>query len=207
MNTMPRFSRLGHLCKTAFAEHPLTTLALAVVLSAAALLAPASSAAHEGHDDAPSPVQSGSALPRVTAHSDLFEMVGVLQGQQLTIYLDHAATNEPVKNATLELDVNGTALEASPHGDGEFLAQLPAPAAGTVAVTATIVAGADADLLTGDLVITDAAGADAHADHGPGAGMALMTAALLGAVAILAIVVIRRRNRASSAIRKSGDAA
>ena len=59
---------------------------------------------------------SASLLPRATAQTDLFELVAVLtpassatrQGgsatQELTLYLDRFATNEPVDGATVELE-------------------------------------------------------------------------------------------------------
>lgn len=109
--------------------------------------------AGDGHDhgDAP-PSASGPSLPRFTAVSDQFELVGVLDGRRLTLYLDHAPDNRPVKDATLELEFGGAKLPVQPHGDGEFEATLTdEPKEGVIAVTATVVAGSDSDLLAGEL--------------------------------------------------------
>ncbi len=86
----------------------LKSLGIALMLGVIALGARAG----DGHDhgDAP-PAASGPALPRFAAVSDLFELVGVLDGKRLTLYLDHAADNRPVKDAKLEL-VNLVSVDA-----------------------------------------------------------------------------------------------
>jgi hypothetical protein len=109
--------------------------------------------AGEGHDhgDAPTPA-AGPALPRFTAVSELFELVGVVDGKALTVYLDHFADNSPVKDANLELQLDGHTIPLEAHADGEFEATLQQELEpGVVSVTATVVAGADTDLLAGEL--------------------------------------------------------
>ena len=71
--------------------------------------------AGEGHDhgDAPAPA-AGPALPRFTAVSELFELVGVVDGKHITLYLDRFADNSPVKDATLELQLDGKAIPSKP---------------------------------------------------------------------------------------------
>ena len=91
-------------------------------------------------------------LPRFTAVSELFELVGVVDGKHITLYLDRFADNSPVKDATLELQLDGKAIPLETHADGEFEATLQdALNPGVVSVTATVVAGQDADLLAGEL--------------------------------------------------------
>ena len=64
--------------------------------------------AGEGHDHGDAPAAMvGPALPRFTAVSELFELVGVLDGTHLTLYLDRATDNSPVKDAKLELELGG----------------------------------------------------------------------------------------------------
>jgi hypothetical protein len=150
------------------------------LLLAALIAAPAQ--AHEGHDEAPASA-AGPAQPRFVASSELFELVGVLDGRQLTLYLDHAASNAPVKNATLELELGGAKLKPTPQGEGEFALQLERePQAGLIPVTATVVAGEDSDLLAGEL---DVHGEDHAEPHGEGVARWKLIAG--GALALLGL--------------------
>ena len=153
-----------------------------------------------GHDhgDAPS-AAAGPALPRFDASSESFELVGVLDGKRLTLYLDHAGDNSPVKDARLELDVAGTKVDVQPHGEGEFEALLAAePKPGVFAITATVLAGKESDLLAGELDIHDEHDADQH-EPAP-AGLAALIpkagpigAAVVGLLALAAFGVHRLR--------------
>lgn len=73
---------------------PLAMHAIARPLAAGLLLgalwmATIPAQAGEGHDHGEAPAAAaGSALPRFSAGSELFELVGVLNGKQLTLYLD-----------------------------------------------------------------------------------------------------------------------
>ncbi|MDP2371688.1 hypothetical protein, partial [Rhodoferax sp.] len=141
-----------------------------------------------GHDHGPASAPGGaSALPRFSAESDDFELVGVLNGQQLTLYLDRATDNSPVKDAKLELEIGGAKVAVKARGEGEFeatLAQALKP--GVVSVTASVVAGAQSDLLAGDWEIpantrTDAnPGRQAWKTYGAWGAGGLLTLALLG---------------------------
>lgn len=116
--------------------------------------------AGDGHDHgAVKPAATGPALPRFTAQSDLFEAVGILGKDELVIYIDHAASNEPVVNATVELESTGIKLMgtfAPKLGEYHFDAKAFAKA-GEYPITLTIKASADSDLLTGELDVHDAA--------------------------------------------------
>ena len=148
--------------------------------SGAALLSAALSAssfAHEGHDHEPGPASQAPAASegarRFSAASDLFELVGALDGQRLTIWLDRYADNAPVTGAAIELEVGDRKAVARPEGD-RYLAELPqAPAPGTLPVTVTVLAGDESDLLVGELVVPQAqapAGAALAAPAGAGPG-------------------------------------
>jgi hypothetical protein len=135
----------------------------ACAVAASALLVTLA-AAGEGHDHGEAkPSASGPASPRFTAQSDLFEAVGVLGKDELVVYLDRAATNEPVVNATVELASTGIKqigkFEAK-LGEYHFDAK-PFAKAGEYPITLTVKAGADSDLLTGDLDIHDPVAASA----------------------------------------------
>lgn len=141
----------------------LSVTVLAAVLAAAmAGVTPAQ--AGEGHDHGEAPTNTGAAaLPRFAAASELFELVGVLNGKQLTLYLDHAASNAPVKDGKLELEIGGVKLQPSSHGVGEFELTLDeAPKVGVTTITATVVSADETDLLVGELDIHE----DIHADEG-----------------------------------------
>ena len=137
------------------------TLLVVTIIATSAFAGPGDD---HGHETTPAAVSG--ALPRFAATSDAFELVGVLEGTQLTLYLDRAADNSPVKDAKLHLEVGGTHVEVKPHAEGEFratLAQRPEP--GIVPVTATVMAGPDSDLLAGELDLQVAGHADTAHRH------------------------------------------
>lgn len=136
----------------------MTRNSLLVWLSLAALLSlPARADDGHNHDAAPS-APTGPALPRFAAESDLFELVGIVDGKHLTVYLDRFADNQPVKGATLELAVGGAQVALQEHAPGEFEGTLAAALTpGVTAITATIVAGTDSDLLAGEVDVHEAA--------------------------------------------------
>jgi hypothetical protein len=179
----------------------ISTLGLALVLG----LVPPAVHADAGHDHGEAPTTAaGPAMPRFAATSEVFELVGVLDGQKLALYLDHAGDNSPVKDARLELDIAGTRVPVTRVADGEFQAALAAPLAeGVSPITATVVAGADTDLLAGEIDIH--AAAHAHAEP-TGRRNALVAGAVAAVLAALAVVWGLRRGRAARAQRLGGAA-
>ena len=135
---------------------------LAALLVAAVLVA-APAWAGEGHDHGDAaPAAVGQALPRFSAVSEAFELVGVLSGKQLTLYLDRFADNSPVRGAQIELEIGGAKFKARAseerQGEDEYEVLLPeAPKPGVLPVTATITAGNETDLLAGELDIHEEA--------------------------------------------------
>lgn len=106
-----------------------------------------------------------TALPRFTATSELFEVVGVLDGKKITLYLDRYADNTPVDGARIELEAGTAKLVAERHAEGEYVAMLDTvPGTGTTPVTLTVTAGNDIDLLAGTLELH---GDQAVAGSGP----------------------------------------
>lgn len=174
---------------------------LAVLLAAASLC----SWAGEGHDHGEAPVAAGGpAKPRFTATSEAFELVGVVNGKHITLYLDHAADNSPVKDAKLELDLGGTKVAVQPHGEGEFEATLAKELQpGEISVAATVVAGTVADLLAGDLTIR----ADTHADATLGATWKTYAAGALGGLLALALLGFALRRMNTQRTNRLGGAA
>lgn len=166
----------------------LRRLALALLLpSGAALAGPG----HD-HDHGPEAAPVAAALPRFTATSEAFELVGVVDGRQMTLYLDHAPTNAPVQGARLALSIGDAQLAATAQGEGEFVVTLAQPLkAGVTPVTATVTAGSEADLLAGEIDIGASTDAGAHTHR-----RWTFWAAWAGvATAVLAALLMLRRRR------------
>ena len=173
--------------------------ALAALLGLLAVAAQA----HEGHDDAPAAVQADAA-PRFAAVSDQFELVGVIDGRRLTLYLDHAADNRPVADAQLELDLGGKPLALTRVAEGEFRATLAAPPPqGETPVTATVVAGDESDLLAATL---DVHATDAHTDPAAPPWRRAWAWGAGAAAAVLALGWALRRARTATPAKAGGAA-
>ena len=141
----------------------------AVVLATLMVSPPFAARADAGHDHGlPPEAASGTGAPRFNAVSETFELVGVLNGKVLTLYLDRTADNSPVKGAQLELELGGVKVDVKPLGEGEFGATLAQELqTGVTTVAATVSAGQETDLLAGELVIRDNAPAGAAAPPPP----------------------------------------
>lgn len=176
------------------------TLPLLIV---AGLAATAASAADEhGHDHGAPAATTTAALPRFVAASEMFELVGVVDRKQLTVYLDRFEDNAPVKDASIDLEIGGAKVPLKQVSDGEYtasLAQEPKP--GVAAVTATVVAGKDTDILAADLVLPEHSHADAHTTAGwrRYAGWAAVAAILVAIAVGLGRYAAARRQRAGGA--------
>ncbi|MBL8478044.1 MAG: hypothetical protein JNK59_01945, partial [Sterolibacteriaceae bacterium] len=69
------------------------------------LLALSSAQAHEGHVHADeAQAAPATVAPRFAARTDAFELVGVLAGGELWLYVDRADNNAPVDQAEIELE-------------------------------------------------------------------------------------------------------
>ena len=152
-----------------------------VVLAATALTGMAS----EGHDHGEAAVTTAAtSTPRFSAHSDLFELVGIVSAGQMVVYLDRYASNEPVTGAKLDFEAGTAKGTAAPQPDGTYLVKLDTLGKpGNTPFSFTVTAGTDTDLLAGDLSISDE---HAHVDAGRpwlrwlGYGL-VVTALLVGA--------------------------
>jgi hypothetical protein len=120
--------------------------------------------AHEGHDHGP-PAAGGTSppSPRVVATSEQFQLVGIVEGEVLVIYLDRAADNAPVMTAAVEVAIDGLPYQAELQKNGTYeitTPQLKAPGSREVLVTLT--EGNVNDLLVGAVVIPAAGQAQAE---------------------------------------------
>lgn len=185
-----------HTLKTALAK--LSNTLIAVLFLSLGGLGAAWAAGDHG-DKAPA-AASGAASPRIASHSDLFELVGIVENGQMTVYLDRYATNEPVTDAKIEVEAGTAKGSATPQSDGTYLFKhesLGRP--GTLAVSFVVAAGPDTDLLAGDLVIPDShAGDDPAGDGRPWLRWAALGGGAL-ALAALAAMAWRKRRPASMA--------
>jgi cobalt-zinc-cadmium efflux system membrane fusion protein len=70
----------------------------------------------DGHTHAaPEPMPAVTAAPRAVATTEEFEVVAVVEGKHLMVYVDRFASNEPVAKAKVEVEgagLKGFASEA-----------------------------------------------------------------------------------------------
>lgn len=104
-------------------------------------------------------------LPVVTADSESFELVGRLEAEGLVIYIDRAASNQPVLNASLEAEQAGQkAIARFRQASGDYLIDdanwlKPLRQPGQYALAFTLQAGDEADLLAADFDVSGSSSA------------------------------------------------
>ena len=173
------------------------------VLIASAVAGPGAHGPDGEHLDGAAGHAHSDAGPRIETFTESFELVGRLQGDELSILIDRYETNEPVFNAKLEVELNGLKAIAkfrSDHGDYAvddegMLKALEKP--GKHALLFTLIEDNESDLLEGTLTVSsvvDEVGADEHS-HFPWAWIA---GGLFAAVVLLfAIIRFRRRKKST----------
>jgi RND family efflux transporter MFP subunit len=159
-----------------------TIVSACAVLALLLLGALGSSSAHEGHDHGEKPGAKGPAVasPRVTATSERYQLVGIVEGEVLVVYLDRADDNSPVMAATLEISLDGEAHKAEPQqksGTYEVTAPLLRKP-GQHEVLVTVAEGADSDLLVGTLTIPAPSSEAGTVRHGLGEALEEVVMAL-----------------------------
>ncbi len=184
-------------------------IAGAAIVFVAFLFFASAAPAGEGHDHGDAaPVATGAGSPRVSSHSDLFELVGIVDAGVMTIFIDRHATNAPVTDAKVEVEAVATGGVAkgvaTPQADGTYRFEHPLlKGAGTLAASFTVVAGADSDLLAGDLTLSDAHAG--HDDDHAARPWLRWAAYAAGALALLVVAaVVLRRKRGSGGVGGSG---
>jgi hypothetical protein len=157
------------------------------------------SMAGDDHDHGAEPAAAGDqASPRVEAHSDLFELVGIVEKGQMTVYLDRYATNEPVTNARIEFEAGPNKGMATARPDGVYVIKFDALSRpGELPFSFTVTAGSDTDLLAGELHMEDPHAHEEAAERPwlRWAGLAAVTLAALAAAVYLGRSFASRRAR------------
>lgn len=121
--------------------------------------------AHEGHDhEAAAKPADVRLAPRFEIRSEDLEIVGVLAGRDLIVYVDRAGDNAPVPGAQIEIEGQGIKGMASEMADGVYrLSGVPLTQAGQYPLTLTVQAGEIVDLFAATLEIGEIATANAGA--------------------------------------------
>ncbi len=135
---------------------------LGSVLATALSTAPAWAHGGEDHshpeDAAKAATPSTPQGPRASAQSEEFELVATLADKQLTVYLDHYASNAPVADAQIELESGAAKHVARQTQPGVYV--LPGAAfakPGKYPLVFSIQTSASADLLTATLAVAQPA--------------------------------------------------
>jgi hypothetical protein len=180
-----------------------TRLLLAWLTLAMLLSLPARADDGHHHDAAPA-APTGQAPPRFAAVSEVFELVGIVDGKQLILYLDRFDNNAPVEKARIDLELGGAKLAVKETSPGEYKGALAGELqAGDLAVTATVVASGVTDILATDFHVDG----HAHADGESPTGWRRVAAWGAGAVLVLAVLaVLGRRAMAARRARTGGTA-
>jgi hypothetical protein len=188
---------------------PQSVARLFAVLAVALFSALDFSQAHAHGDDdhgASKAAPAGISSPRFAAQSDLFELVGSVDGRVMTLYLDRFADNAPITDAGIDIEIGKTKIQATPSADGSYRASSDLLAQhGTLALVITVTSGEDVDLLAADLQLPSA-----HTDAGSAMTLSgLRQWTLLqwaaGLFAILVVIAFLRRRSGKNA-RRNGAA-
>jgi hypothetical protein len=133
-----------------------------VFILAALLCLPASlGVAHEGHDLAPSSMAPNApGHPRLAASSEVYELVAILEGERLTIYLDRFDDNAPVTDAAITVTIDDETVVADAAADGSYaVASKRFGSSGLVELVFDVRRPGADDLLIGKMSLRNAASA------------------------------------------------
>lgn len=183
----------------------LLALISSMVFTTAAIAGPGHS-----HDEPAAPTAS-NPIPKLQAHSEIFEIVGMVEGSKLRLFLDDYATNAPIPNARIEIEASSTASPAKTiktvvqtDATGEALVSdvaLANPAPWSFVFT---IAKADkTDLLSADIDLSapkevDAAHVDEPTSMGGKFGLWPWGLLVLAVLVVLVMAVRRRLGRTTA---------
>lgn len=172
---------------------------LMLFLLSVQLSAPVSAHGNDDHEHAAPAATVTQVAPRASAQTEDFELVAVLQGRSLIIYLDRFADNELVAGAQIEVE-SGNVLKAiaKQTAPGVYVLELAKGVfekTGKYPLSISVQAGELGDVMTASLDIPDfAEESHAHADEGEGRSWWLPAlGAGLVLLALLAFAFTRQR--------------
>lgn len=138
--------------------------------------------------------------PRIETFTESFELVGQLQGKELSVFVDKYETNEPVLNGKLEVEL-GTLKTVGQYrpergdyviADEGFVKALAAP--GNHSLVFTLTAGDESDLLEATVDVHP----DANQETNNQFPLAWAGAGLLAVLALIALALRRRHSTQST---------
>ena len=97
---------------------------LALQLIALSLTFSSVSYAGPGHEEKKIVNKTNQSLPHFYAESDLYEITGIVRDGEIKLYLDRFQSNEPVKEAMIEIEIEGAKISAKPNSDGEYFFEI-----------------------------------------------------------------------------------
>lgn len=158
---------------------------------------------HDHDDDTPAPVNAPTA-PRFEAHSAVIEVLGILEGDHLDVFVDRFADNSPVLQAKVELESGKSKVSGEFHEDSgtyRFAAE-PLAEPGSHPLTLIVSVDGQVERLTANLVVPDDHEENGHdeTDHqwerfGVGA------AALLALFALLFGILRLKKRRSAGGLK------
>jgi hypothetical protein len=160
----------------------------------------------DDHEHAAPAGLTNQVAPRASAQTEDFELLMVLQGRQLIIYLDRFADNQPVIDAQLELESAGVKAIAKQSSPGVYVIDLTKgwlEKSGKYAFSISVEAGDLGDVMTASLEIPELT--ELHEDEYEHPSdfsswwKLLLSAALLLISATLAYAIWRRKQRSGFA--------
>ena len=176
----------------------LVLLAMTATLMSSALAGGDSSDGHSHGTAAPVvPMPMNAASTRLTSQTDQFELVGVLEGKVLTMYLDQFATNTPVSKAQIEVASGSWKATATEIAPAIYTVSADAwTQTGRYPLTLTVLAGDETDLMDATLEVgaSVATTTTAPLTLYPGKWVIWSVAAVL-LLAALGLLAVRRRKQ------------
>ncbi len=157
---------------------------------------------NDDHEHATPAAPTTQVAPRATAQTEDFELVAVLQGRSLIIYLDRFADNSLVADAQIEVE-SGSSLKAiaKQTAPGVYVIELAKGVmekVGKYPLSISVQAGEIGDVMTASLEIPDLS-EQAH-DHPETSktGWWIALGLLLAVIFSIAILMFKRRQNRSA---------
>jgi len=185
---------------------PAFIISLFLLVSNVVAIHPVQAHGADDHEHATTAGLTTQVAPRASAQTEDFELLMVLQGRQLIIYLDRFADNQPVLDAQLELESAGLKAIAKQSSPGVYVLDLPKgwlEKSGKYAFSISVEVGDLGDVMTASLEIPELN--DTHQDEHEHTSIFstwwkwLLAATLLLIAATLAYAIWRRKQRSGFA--------